>query len=131
MCHWGPSRTCAQELHRTGRNGDSTLQRHRQVFVCIGSQGNTQTQYKAPPNRRKAPVPTIRKPAANPHTNFSHKEADIRSKRDYNSTVCQNGDDTKNLHKMKRQGIMTQIRGQKNRKKAKWSGDCKPPWKRL
>ena len=31
------SRTCTQEFHQTGGNGDSTLERHTQVSMCTGS----------------------------------------------------------------------------------------------
>ena len=34
---------CAQEFHGTGENGDSTLEKCTQAFMCIGSQGKAET----------------------------------------------------------------------------------------
>ena len=37
------SRACAQELHRTGGNGDPILKRHTQTLMCTGSQGKAKS----------------------------------------------------------------------------------------
>ena len=37
------SGACVQELHGTGGNGDSILERHTQGFMCTGSQGKAET----------------------------------------------------------------------------------------
>ena len=37
------SGTCAQELHRTGGNGDPTLKRRTQTFTCTESQGKAKS----------------------------------------------------------------------------------------
>ena len=42
----------------------------------------------APPTRGQASAPPIRKPTASPHTDFSHRGADTRSKKGYNSSIC-------------------------------------------
>ena len=36
------SRVCVHELHRTGVNRDSTLERCTQAFMCTGSQGKAE-----------------------------------------------------------------------------------------
>ena len=41
----------------------------------------------APPTRGQASAPPIRKPTLSPHTDFSHRGADIRSKRGYTSII--------------------------------------------
>ena len=42
----------------------------------------------APPTSGQASAPPIRKPTPSPHTDFSHRGADIRSKKGYNSIIC-------------------------------------------
>ena len=40
----------AQELHRTGRNGDPILERLTQVFICTGSQGKAKSPWESGSN---------------------------------------------------------------------------------
>ena len=37
------SGACAQELHRTGENGDPILKRHTRTFTCTESQGKAKS----------------------------------------------------------------------------------------
>ena len=44
------SGACAQELHRTGGNGDCILKRHTQTFMCTGSQGKAKSPWESESN---------------------------------------------------------------------------------
>ena len=44
------SGACAQELHRTGGNGDPTLKMHTWIFTCTGSQGKAKSPWESGSN---------------------------------------------------------------------------------
>ena len=54
-----------------------------------------------------------------PKPTSATRVADIRNKRSYNPVVCKRETTLKNLYKMKRQRIMTQIKEQQQQQKIK------------